>query len=325
MTPRRARLRSPAKINLDLRVLHRRPDGFHELRSIFQTISLADTLDLEYSPGRRFSFSIESNVEIPGVNLVARAAALLREESGLSGRWAVRLTKSIPMGAGLGGGSSNAASVLLAMPVLAGKPVALPRLISLAADLGSDVPFFLLGGVAAALGRGTELYPLPSLPSLPGILAASPIHVSTAQAYQRLDRALTSSPSSSILNSFQGSVWRLDECAKTADWDAVNDFEATVFLQYPELRKMRDRLRRFGASPALMSGSGSAVFGLFPDRPSRDNALRRLKKDIGDFLFPISLLGRAAYRSLWRRQLLPHCLPPSDDGMTWPPRSRYCP
>ena len=87
MTPRRARLRSPAKINLDLRVLHRRPDGFHELRSIFQTISLADTLDLEYSPGRRFSFSLESNVEIPGVNLVARAAGLLREESGLSGRW----------------------------------------------------------------------------------------------------------------------------------------------------------------------------------------------------------------------------------------------
>ncbi len=325
MTPRRARLRSPAKINLDLRVLHRRPDGFHELRSIFHTISLSDTLDLEYSPAGRFSLALESNVEIPGENIVARAAGLLRQESGLSGQWTVRLTKTIPIGAGLGGGSSNAAAILLAMPVLAGKPVALPRLISLAADLGSDVPFFLLGGAAAALGRGTELYPLPSLPSAPGILAASPIRVSTAEAYQRLHRALTSSPPSSILNSFQGSVWRLDECAKTEEWGAVNDFEATVFLQHPELRKMRDRLRRLGAAPALMSGSGSAVFGLFPDRPRRDEALTRLKKDFGDFLFPISLLGRAAYRSLWRRQLHPHCLLRTDGGMTWPPRSRYCP
>ena len=325
MTPRRARLRSPAKINLDLRVLHRRPDGFHELRSIFHTISLYDTLDLEYTPGRRFSLALESNVEIPGENIVARAAALLREETGLAGQWTVRLTKRIPMGSGLGGGSSNAAAILLAMPVLAGKRIALPRLIALATALGSDVPFFLLGGAAAALGRGTELYPLPPLPPAPGILSAPPIHVSTAEAYLRLRRTLTSSPPSSILNSFQGSVWRVDECAKTEDWDAVNDFEATVFLQHPELRKWRDRLRRLGARPARMSGSGSAVFGLFADCEKRDEALSRLKKDFGDFLFPISLLGRAAYRSLWHRQLHPHCRPRTDEGMTWPPRSRYGP
>ncbi len=325
MTPRRARLRSPAKINLDLRVLHRRPDGFHELRSVFHTVSLSDTVDLEYTPGRRFSLAVESNVEIPGENLVTRAAGLLREECGLSGHWTVRLIKKIPMGAGLGGGSSNAAAILLAMPVVAGKCIALPRLIALAASLGSDVPFFLMGGAAAALGRGTELYPLPSLSPASGLLAVPPIHVSTAEAYRGLRRALTSSPPSSILNSFQGSVWRLDECAKTEDGGAVNDFEATVFLKHPELRKIRDRLRRVGASPARMSGSGSAIFGLFPDRSGRDAALASLKKEFGDILFPISLLGRAAYRSLWRRQLHPHCRPAAEEGMTWPPRSRYCP
>ncbi len=280
MNSRRARLRSPAKINLDLRVLHRRPDGFHELRSIFHTISLSDTLDLEYTPGRRFSLALESNVEIPGENLVTRAAGLLREESGLSGHWTVRLTKKIPMGAGLGGGSSNAAAALLAMPVLAGKRVALPRLIALAASLGSDVPFFLLGGAAAALGRGTELYPLPPLPPAPGLLAVPPIHVSTAEAYRGLRRALTSSPPSSILNSFQGSVWRVDECAKTEDWDAVNDFEATVFLEAPRVAENSRPAPAFGRAPSPDERQRLGDFRPLPRSPNARRGVNPPQKGI---------------------------------------------
>ena len=159
------RVRALAKINLDLRVLGKRPDGFHELRTVFQTISLADTLDIAFTPGRRTEIALEDALHIED-NLVKRAARMATDAMRITGRVEMRLVKRIPMGAGLGGGSSDAAAVLLSLPVLARRAIALPKLSAIAAELGSDVPFFLLGGTAAGIGRGTEVYPLPDRKSV---------------------------------------------------------------------------------------------------------------------------------------------------------------
>src|ERR1700681_4917191 len=137
---RRVRLRSLAKVNLDLRVLHKRPDGFHELRTVFQTITLADPVEIGYEPARRTTLEIDDPLAIPD-NLVLRAARAALDAMQTHARIRFRLRKSIPMGGGLGGGSSNAAAVLLALPVLSGRPLPLDRLLGLAAELGSDVPF----------------------------------------------------------------------------------------------------------------------------------------------------------------------------------------
>ena len=154
-----ATVRSFAKINLDLRVLYKRPDDYHELRTIFQTISLADAIHIGYTPARHTRLAIEGNVDIPD-NLIVRAAQAVLDAGRVRGEVKFRLEKKIPMGAGLGGGSSNAAAVLLALPVLAGARIPLARLVELGTALGSDVPFFLYGGTALGIGRGTELYPL---------------------------------------------------------------------------------------------------------------------------------------------------------------------
>ncbi|MCX6636382.1 MAG: 4-(cytidine 5'-diphospho)-2-C-methyl-D-erythritol kinase, partial [Acidobacteria bacterium] len=184
-TPRRARVRALAKLNLGLKVLNKRPDGYHELRTVFQTISLADTIDIEFMPGRRSDVELVAEVDIPD-NLVERAARLAMETLRIRGRVRFHLAKRIPAGAGMGGGSSDAAAVLLALPVLAGKRADLETLIELGGRLGSDVPFFLLGGTAVALGRGSELYPLPDVPARHGLAVMPPVQVSTPEAYRAL-------------------------------------------------------------------------------------------------------------------------------------------
>lgn len=254
-----------AKLNLDLRVLDKRSDNFHELRTIFQTISLKDTLQLDFESSRKTSIHLDSSIDIAD-NLVVRAANLVLTALKIRATVKFKLLKRIPMGAGLGGGSSNAAAVLLALPRLTGKIVPLPRLIEWAETLGSDVPFFLLGGTAVALGRGTELYPLPDLPARHGLLLSTGVHVSTAYAYRALNRdvtnALTSTATSPILREFQAIIWALERSPLEA-LPLKNDFEDAVFKTHPELASAIRKLRKLGAKPALMTGSGSALFGLF--------------------------------------------------------------
>ncbi len=321
MSVRKARLRAPAKINLDLRVMGRRPDGYHELRTLFQTISLADVLEVEHEPGRGFSIVVESEPAIEE-NLAERAARRLNEAAGLSGSWRVKLKKRIPMGAGLGGGSADAAAVLLGFPALGGVRVPLETLAAIAAELGSDVPFFLLGGAAVGLGRGTELYPLPDVPRRPGVIVSPGIHVSTPDAYRALGRALTAEIPSSILNNFQGLAWREDVCARGEGEGPQNDFETVVFERHPRLGEIRSRLEAEGAYPARMSGSGSSLFGFFGGTAERDGAMRRVREALGAEvrLDAVTLIGRREYRSLWLRQLQPHC-----ERKGWPPQSRYYP
>ena len=166
-----------------MRVLHKRPDGFHELRTIFQTISLADTIEIEYRRGPS-KMEFKSDIDIPA-NLVVKAADCVLRALRTNCQLRIRLTKRIPMGGGLGGGSSNAAAMLLALPPLLNKRLPFEKLLELAAELGSDVPFFLMGGTAIGLGRGTELYPLPDAQNWPGLLLTPEIHSSTASGLFR--------------------------------------------------------------------------------------------------------------------------------------------
>jgi 4-diphosphocytidyl-2-C-methyl-D-erythritol kinase len=315
MTARRgARVRALAKINLDLKVLGVRPDGYHELRTVFQTVSLADDIEIGFTPARRTSVPVESDVEIPGGNLVERAANLVLEAMRITGRVDIRLRKRIPMGAGLGGGSSDAAAVLLALPVLAGRTLSMAALAELASCLGSDVPFFLLGGTAVGLGRGTELYPLPEGRPRYSLLVAPGVHVSTAAAYRDLDaaRRLTSDPLQNIISSFQSFVW---EQGQVSPEGAGNDFEQVVFAAHPRLKALKRQLEKLGASPALLSGSGSALYGVFGSRAQAESAGKRFRKEQ---VFPIRFVTRAAYRAQWWRGLGAHIA-----ERVWPPQSRY--
>jgi 4-diphosphocytidyl-2-C-methyl-D-erythritol kinase len=309
MSPREARVRALAKVNLDLRVLGKRPDGYHELRTVFHTISLADRLDLRFTPGRRTSIELRDPAGIAD-NLVERAARAVLDAARVTGRVEMQLEKRIPMGAGLGGGSSDAAAVLLALPVLVGKALPVPVLLELAQGMGSDISFFLLGGRAVGIGRGTEVYPLPDGPSRQGILLAPGVHVSTARAYRDLSPRLTTELQQNKIFSFQSDSWG-DPSAATAQ----NDFEPVVFEQERRLAQLKKRLARAGASPAMMTGSGSALFGWFADRAAVSRALARFA---GEETFRISLIGRARYRGMWWRALGPHI-----ERRVWPPRSRY--
>jgi 4-diphosphocytidyl-2-C-methyl-D-erythritol kinase len=312
---RRASIKSLAKINLDLRVLHQRPDGFHELRTVFQTISLADTIDIEYEPARRTNISIDDPLAIPG-NLVVKAAQAVLDALKLHATVHFRLRKNIPMGGGLGGGSSNAAAVLLALPVLAGRPAEPAKL---AAELGSDVPFFLTGGTAVGIGRGTEVYEIPDLKPEPILVISSGLHVATGPAYQALGRGLTASDSSSKINEFQAFVRVLasGHSARAASPFSANDFEAVVFREFPQLQTIARKLSK-GSAGVRMTGSGSAIFAVFGSRTERDRAEEALKGR--HLVFPASLVSRAGYRRLWRRQLSEHL---GSDESLWPLQSRY--
>lgn len=301
---RTVKLRSLAKINLDLRVLNKRPDGFHELRTVFQTISLADTIEIQYEPARRTHLEIDGNVNIPD-NLILRAAQSALDAMQVHATVRFKLTKRIPMGAGLGGGSSNAAAVLLALPVLAKRKVSLEKI---AAELGSDVPFFFTGGAAVGVGRGTEFYPLPDLAEEPILVVAPGIHSATGPAYAALDRSLTFTGTSSSINSFQAYVSAIGVARRAGPASALsgNDFEAVVFRQHPQLPAILQRLLKAGAVGARMSGSGSSIFAIFESVAERARARKMLDGDRalgGCRMMDARLKSSRSYQRMWRRQL----------------------
>jgi 4-diphosphocytidyl-2-C-methyl-D-erythritol kinase len=320
---RSAKLRSLAKINLDLRILHKGADGFHELRTVFQTISLADTIEIEYRKSRRTQLTLDDPAAIPN-NLILRAAHSVLHTMRIHATVRFRLVKKIPMGGGLGGGSSNAAAVLLALPVLAGRMLPFEKLRDLAAELGSDVPFFLLGGTALGTGRGTEIYPLTEIASQPILVINPGLHIATGPAYAALGRELTFPGSSRSINNFQAFVRALAETrsAGAAGSFSANDFEAAVSSQYPRLKTIQGKLWKHGAAAVRMTGSGSAVFGIFRSREDRERARMELQGDRvfqGYRVYPAALVSRKGYQRLWQRQLAGHPLP---DRKLWPPPSR---
>jgi len=310
---RNARVRAYAKLNLALDVLGKRPDGYHEIRSVFQTVALHDTLEIEFRPARLTAIELDSSVEI-AENIVVKATCAVLDATRTSGRVRIQLKKRIPMGGGLGGGSSDAAAVLLTLPVLAGKRLDLAKLLEIGAELGSDVPFFLQGGTALGIGRGEELYPLPEQPSRTVLIVAPQVHVSTPNAYRALNRpSLTSLGAPPKLVTLQSFVWTADPRLLVG----ANDFEPVVFRQHPELRRWRRKLEQSGALAARMTGSGAALFGIFPGSAELTRALPQFPKESIQ-VFPTRFLTRTQYRASWLRTLREHVV-----ENEWPPLSRY--
>jgi 4-diphosphocytidyl-2-C-methyl-D-erythritol kinase len=283
-----------AKVNLCLHVLGRRPDGYHELRTIFQTISLRDTLKLSATPKEGISLEVRDAALPAGPeNLVWRAVEAMQKELGTRGGIHARLEKRIPVARGLGGGSSDAAAALIGMMRLAEKKVPLERLMEIAAGLGADVPFFLFGGRALAVNRGDEIYPLPDGPKRT-ILVVSPkdIGVRTKDAYAWLSAELTKPPEPPKIWGFCALCWSRQEAVS-------NDFEGPVFGRHPRLGEIRDGLLKRGAADAALAGSGSAVFGIFRNPARARRAARAFPEDS---VFAVETVSRENYgRALgWR-------------------------
>jgi 4-diphosphocytidyl-2-C-methyl-D-erythritol kinase len=281
-----------AKVNLRLDVLGKRPDGYHELRTIFQAISLHDTLQLELVRQPGIDLRIVGNSQLAGErgqdNLVYRAILELSNAIGISDGVRAVLTKHIPVGRGLGGGSSDAAAALLGLLRLTRRRIEVPCLLEIAARLGADVPFFLLGGRALGIGRGNEIYPLPDSPRR-DVLVVSPheIAVPTKDAYKWLAQELTNDEEANRLGRFCALCWSPQGVGLS------NDFEAAVFLRYPRLAAIKRELLRHGAAEASLAGSGSAVFGIFQHPAKARRAARAFPKDQ---VFFCSTLSRAEYR-----------------------------
>ncbi len=289
------RIPALAKINLRLEVLGKRPDGFHELRTIFQTISVKDELRLKFARTPGIHLQVRGNDLLSDQpiekNLVYRAVAALNDELKIQGGVAIELRKSIPAGRGLGGGSSDAAAALIGYLRLVKKRVPRARLFELAAALGADVPVFLEGGRALGIGKGDEIYPLPDIPRLV-LLVVSPraIHVPTPDAYRWLNaRQLTNSAGNPKLYGFCALAWSLEGSP------LLNDFEEAVFQRHPRLAEIKRDLLQNGATEALLAGSGSAVFGVFP---SPAKARRAAVGFPLDQTFVCETVSRESYRRL---------------------------
>jgi 4-diphosphocytidyl-2-C-methyl-D-erythritol kinase len=280
-------VRAFAKINLSLVVKGQDREGFHELQTIFQAISLFDRVRCAIRQG-----PFEIRCSMPGVpvdrsNLVWRAAEQLWSVADRPGKLrdtVVTLEKKIPMQAGLGGGSSDAAATLLALRRLWKLPVSDLDLYSIAAKLGSDVPFFLFGGTALGQRRGDEIYPLVDLPQMWVVLAIPPLGVRTKDAYEWLDqmraekgvRPLFSHVAVSATHQKKGQTPFLPAWLDPAS--LVNDLEPPVIARHPIIGEVKERLVRSGAFMAAMSGSGSTVFGLFGSGAAAHKAAKALRR-----------------------------------------------
>jgi 4-diphosphocytidyl-2-C-methyl-D-erythritol kinase len=264
---REIRIPAFAKVNLRLDVLGKRADGYHELRTIFHTVTLHDTLRFRRARGGGINLHIQGNdqlsKEAAEKNLVYRAVEAVRRELKIKPGVEILLEKRIPAGRGLGGGSSDAAAAMLGYLQFTRKKLPPTKMMEIAAGLGADVPFFLLGGRALGIGKGDEIYPLPDIPKVT-LLIVSPrdIHVPTPDAYRWLH-----APELASLTKFAATHKLFEFCALC--WSAQgerlsNDFEKAVFRRHPRLNQIRRALLQGGASEALLAGSGSAVFGVFP-------------------------------------------------------------
>jgi 4-diphosphocytidyl-2-C-methyl-D-erythritol kinase len=267
----KAAVRSYAKVNLTLDVLGTRPDGYHGIESVMQTISLHDTVTLAWGGGP----GIRITCDAPGIptdesNLAYKAAALFCEHLGLEPRLEIDIAKRIPAEAGLAGGSSNAAAVLRGLNHLFGEPAGRQKVCDTAAQTGSDVPFFLVGGTALVRGRGEDVVPLPDIPTWWLGIIKPRFGVSTAWAYRRLDEMRGSGQTPARGEQTTASA-RMVRCIEEEGCERLhqllsNDLERPALEAYPEIANIKRAFVVEGARGALMCGSGSAVFGLFEQK-----------------------------------------------------------
>jgi len=284
-----------AKINLGLRVLGKRPDGYHEIDSVFQTISLNDTVTLTVSDSPQIVLSCDDrSLPTDGENLVHRAAQALQSRFAPDKGARIRLEKRIPALAGLGGGSSDAAVALLGLAYLWQVDLKVEEMSEMASSLGADMPFFLLGGTARGTGTGNEIAPLPDITNKCLLVIKPNVSVSTSDAYRSLNAgSLTTVEAKTILSS---SEW--NEIPGSFDPETLrNDFEPVVFELEPEIKRAKVALIGAGAQAALLAGSGSAVFGIFDSEDAQKRAIQAIELESGWRVFPCSTVGRSHYRS----------------------------
>jgi 4-diphosphocytidyl-2-C-methyl-D-erythritol kinase len=275
--------KSPCKVNLLLNILGKRPDGFHELETVMQPVNLCDELTFECGgTGLQLSCS-HPELPVDSKNLVHRAAEEFLKAADISGGVTIRLEKKIPLAAGLGGGSGNAATTLLALNELFDQPLSGAKLRELAASLGSDIPFFLQDKPALATGRGEKIQPLESFPALRGrafLLIHPGFGILTAWAYQALARF------PEALNGRPGRAQKLISKLQTDGLHATssefyNSLEAPAFEKFPVLALFQKFLRANGAHAALMSGSGSTTFAIAENVAAAESLVEKFKSKFG--------------------------------------------
>ena len=278
------RLRSPAKINLYLRVLDERPDGYHNLENLMQTISLCDEIEIELDGSGEVTLQC-SSPDVPGGedNIAFRAAVRFFQGAALHAGAHIKLTKRIPVGAGLGGGSSNAGTVLLGLNELLGAPLSMEKLVETAIGLGSDVPFFLHGGFALCRGRGEKVESLKAIDEYWVVLINPGIFISTRRVYDIYKKkCLTLKEKAGIqLN------WSI--LKSTRDLAAImkNDLEEAVKKECPLVTDIQQGLKDSGCKDVMVTGSGSTVFGLCQTRAQASRTILNLQKRLNDEKFLI--------------------------------------
>ena len=287
------RLPSFAKINLHLRVLGKRADGFHEICTVFQTVSLCDYLTFGEHDERILLTCDDEKIPTDEKNLIVRAAKILREKYAVKKGAAIHLEKHIPAPGGLGGGSSNAAAALFGLVKLWNITIDFEELCEIGKTLGSDVPFFFRGGTALGTGRGTGISSLADYKEKYILIVTPKVDVSTGAAFVRLNAAdLTNKSSKSILQ-----ICRDDaNSSYSRQSELKNDFERVIFESEPETRRVKGKLLAGGAKRALLSGSGASVFGIFETDEQRRNALETLSAEKDWRVFPVKTVSRLAYR-----------------------------
>lgn len=265
---------APAKLNLGLRILRRRPDGYHDLLTVFQAVDMYDRLTVE--PRARALTLTCTDPELPtgSGNLVLRAARALASAAGVRRGAAFHLDKRIPHGAGMGGGSADAAAALRLLVRIWDLRIGRLALARIAREIGADVPFFLVGGRAIGRGRGDRLRSLDPAPPRHFVVLHSPTRISAKWAYFQYKRRLTG----------LRTLHRMQASGSSDRWigkfvnNPANDLEPAVMAEYPDLRQNLERLRVLGAKATAMTGSGSSVFGTFPDHSTALAAASRLKE-----------------------------------------------
>lgn len=285
------KLKAPAKLNLRLNILGRHASGYHELESLMCPISLYDELTLKLTPRAGIKLEVSDTlgqgVPVDADNLAYRAAQLFFNSAGIAPGVQIKLIKRIPAGAGLGGGSSNAAAVLGGLNKLHGAPFTRAALMDLGFTLGADVPFFLMGGPALAKGFGEKLTPWRGDFKLAAVVLFPGIIVSTAKIYQNFKLALTNTPKNSIcLSAKNTTAW------PNLGFSPCNDLEPGAFELFPEIAAAKNTLVNAGLKHVLMSGSGSAVFGLCHNANEAQLIVAKLKIKSGWRVFNVEILNK---------------------------------
>ncbi|HLW52118.1 MAG TPA: 4-(cytidine 5'-diphospho)-2-C-methyl-D-erythritol kinase [Candidatus Angelobacter sp.] len=320
-------VRSFAKINIGLKIGPRRDDGFHELRTLYQTIALSDVVRVDVTRGMGIEVSSKDNrVPADESNTCYRMAERVLRSLKIRNKVRITIEKHLPVQGGLGGASSNAVATLLGLEKALGRDLPASQRLRLASEVGSDVPLFLIGGTVLGIGRGEQVYPLEDLPSFHCVVVTPGVGVSTPQAFadwdgkHQGDSKLTEPDTSDKISVFSHSIFEWlsgSDFSPTGvprkGWDRAeallldlvrtgieNDFENVVFPRYPAIREVKRGLERTGASYVSLSGSGSTVYGLFADKESAAGAAESLNAKGIPAQATVTLTREKYWKSLFR-------------------------